>query len=267
MKTAFILCTIAILCTPMSFLGCLPWAGMMPDRKGSIGTSSRGILQVAEPLKQDSHFRFYRKFNRHYGVPDLTGMVKRAAQKVAQEFKGSVLLVGDLSGKGGGFISEHRSHRSGLDVDLAFYVTDKRGRNKAGAPLIRFDRFGVGTRDGKTFRFDTIRNWHLVAALLEDEQADVQWIFVSNGLKAKLLQWALLQNEDINLIHHAAAILHQPGDSAPHDDHFHVRITCPKDQTGKYCIETNPRWPWAKKTKPAPLGFTKDALARLALED
>ena len=35
--------------------------------------------------------------------------------------------------------------------------------------------------------------------------------------------------------------MHEPGDSLPHDDHFHVRISCPRSRQGEACIENPER--------------------------
>jgi penicillin-insensitive murein endopeptidase len=45
----------------------------------------------------------------------------------------------------------------------------------------------------------------------------------------------------------AALTMVQPHGSLPHDDHFHVRISCPPDMKG--CIE-NPAYRIARRTKP-----------------
>jgi hypothetical protein len=38
-------------------------------------------------------------------------------------------------------------------------------------------------------------------------------------------------------------VLHQPGDSLPHDDHFHVRIYCPVGDRHAWCVDRAPlRW-------------------------
>jgi penicillin-insensitive murein endopeptidase len=245
--------------------GCFSWFAVLPGVSGALGTTSRGMLLQGDHLpREDAHFRSYRHIDRRFGVAALTGAIARSADRVAAEHPGSELLVGDISGEIGGFISGHRSHRSGRDADLAFYVTDLYGRPAAGAPLIRFDRFGIGVRDGEVYRFDTARNWALVEALLTDPEAEIQWIFVSKGLKALLMTWALDNGRDLGLIERSAAVLRQPGDSAPHYDHFHVRVFCPKREARDFCINTGPVWPWINTE--TDVRFTREELAELALE-
>lgn len=250
-------------------VGCLPWKALFAEAGHSVGTVSRGYLNAPEqlPLRGDN-FRIYRKGDRRFGTPELVGMIHRVADRVADAHPGSVLLVGDLSGSRGGFISERRSHRSGRDVDLAYFLSDPKGRRIAGVPLVRLDLLGVGLRGKRPIRFDAKRNWAVVDALLTDPQAEVQWIFVSRGLKALLLKWSLTHGRDVSLIQRAAEVLHQPSDSASHDDHFHVRIYCPRGAAGYLCQDLGPVWPWIsdRDKSQAISGYTDEELVRLATE-
>lgn len=247
--------------------GCLPWLGAVEARSGAVGSPSNGMLVAPVELpRQGAHYQFYRPTERRYGVPELVGAVSRAAARIDGRFPGTVLLVGDLSAREGGFIGGHRSHRTGVDVDFAFFTTDLGGRRRPGHPLTPFDRFGVAVRAGKPARFDVPRNWELVEALLSDEEAAVQWIFVSDGLKALLLEWALAGNRDTEIVQRAALVLHQPGDSAPHDDHFHVRVFCPPAAVGTYCAQAAPVWLWVARSAESRIGLGREELVRLALE-
>jgi penicillin-insensitive murein endopeptidase len=233
---------------------------------GTFGTTSTGLLRSAEAIPSNgAHFKLYHAPQKAYAVPSLVHALARSADKVADVYDGAVLRIGDSSAAHGGQLAGHSSHRSGRDVDLAFYTADIYGHPIDGIPLVHFDRFGVGTRGGTPVRFDTPRNWALVQALLTDEEIEVQWIFVSAGLKALLLEWALEHETDLNMVERAASILRQPGDSAPHDDHFHVRIFCPKDAFGTYCVDTKPFWPW-HDLKPVPPSPSDEVLLKAALE-
>lgn len=259
---------VAVLVAGSLACGCLPWSGLLPGQKGSIGTTSSGLLADPDHLEaRGQSFRYYRAGDRRYGTAELVGLVRRVADKVAAAHPGSVLLVGDLSGPRGGFISEHGSHRSGRDVDLAFYLTDPAGRPRSGTPLVRIDRLGVAVRERRAVRFDSARNWLAVEALLGDEQARVQWIFVSRGLKALLLDWALAHDRDTETIRRAADVLHQPTDGLAHDDHFHVRIYCPRSANGRLCRDRGPVWPWIQREAAAPAdAYTDEELTSLALD-
>jgi penicillin-insensitive murein endopeptidase len=249
------------------FAGCLPWKGLLGEG-GSIGHTSRGLLGEPEHLPRSSdNFRFYRAYDRRYGTPELVGLVRRTADRVAAEHPGSTLLVGDMSGPRGGFISEHGSHRNGRDVDLAFFATDPAGRERRGTPLVRFDRFGVGVRKRAAVRFDSARNWAVVESLLGDDGAEVQWVFVSRGLKALLLEWAVHHRRPVETVERAVKVLHQPTDGMAHDDHFHVRIYCPRDPPDHLCRDRGPVWPWIDRQRSSPVdGLTDQELLDIALD-
>jgi len=164
-----------------------------------------------------------------YGRPELVRLVERVALRVADDEPGAVLYVGDLSLRSGRWTQWHRSHRRGIDADLLFYARDGDGR-PAPVPtqMTRFDANGVGeTADGSRLVFDVARNWALVRALLTDPETQVVRIFVSHPLRDLLLEHARDLGEEPALVERAAEVLVQPGDSAPHDDHFHVRIAGP----------------------------------------
>ena len=79
------------------------------------------------------------------------------------------------------------------------------------------------------YQFDTRRNLALMVALLTDKKVEVQWIFVADWLKKRLIAEAWEQAIDPRTIARMEVVLHQPGDSNPHQDHYHVRIYCSSD--------------------------------------
>lgn len=183
-----------------------------------------------------------------WGTPQLVRLIEAAARQVARAYPGSLLAVGNLSVEGGGDIRWSRSHNSGRDADLAFYILDtrKKGRARrvAAAPdLLSFTDAGVA-RGAKHYRFDVARNWALAKALLTHPSAQIQHLFISEALKQKLLAHARATSEPPWLIERAAQVLHQPTDSAPHDDHFHVRLSCTRADRLRGCLDRGPRWPW-----------------------
>jgi penicillin-insensitive murein DD-endopeptidase len=160
-----------------------------------------------------------------WGTRPLVQLIEHAASRVAVEQPGAVLYVADLSRRDGGATEWHRSHRSGRDVDLLFFARDEQGE-PAPAPvqMVRFDQFGVAwTLAGRRY-FDTGRNWLLVRALLEDRSAQVERVFIAEPLKERLIDWATSHGEPAWLVERATAVLGQPSDSMPHDDHMHVRV-------------------------------------------
>ena len=231
--------------------GCMPWAVVTGAGHGPVGSSANGLLPNGVRLPQRSEdYRFYHQRDRRYGSRALATLMENTAKGIRHGDGGAVLLVGDMSGPGGGRISGHRSHRNGLDMDLAYFSRAPSGKGLPGYPLVAYDQYGVAASGKDVKWFDLERNWAVVEALLGDSDARVQWIFTSHGLKARLLSWALHNGRDLEIIARAADVLHQPSDAASHGDHFHVLIDCPEDAAGAQCDQGRPVWHWAKPQEP-----------------
>jgi penicillin-insensitive murein endopeptidase len=140
------------------------------------------------------------------------------------------MLVGDLSGKDGGPLSGHVSHQSGRDADVGFYVKDGKGRALQNHEFVPFAEDGRA-RDRSDVYFDDWRNWLLVQSWCKDHRAGLSHIFVAAWLRRRMLDYAEHQPAFRKYVPQASALLKQPEDSAPHDDHFHVRISCPVIQS------------------------------------
>ena len=183
-----------------------------------------------------------------FGTPRLVSALQRALALVAREHAGTgPCRVGDLSRAGGGRHERHRSHRAGRDADVGFFVADALGRPVPSPRAFAFSQHGHAFDDeGRAFLFDDARNWAFVRALLLDPEAEVQWIFVSRGLKARLLAFALAHESSPDALVRAAYALQQPERAAPHDDHFHVRVFCTPEERAGGCLDTGPRWPWLR---------------------
>ncbi|XXX73539.1 penicillin-insensitive murein endopeptidase [Sorangium sp. So ce134] len=177
----------------------------------------------------------YAHADVRWGLPALVGMVERAARGVAKRFPGAVLDVGDLSRQRGGEVHRHGSHESGRDVDLGFYALDGRGKQIHAPYFLRFNaRLASTNLPGA--RFDLPRNWLLVQHLLTDPRARVSHIFISDPLRHALLAHAKRIGVSRALLVRAQLAMMQPTGAEPHDDHMHVRISCPSAMRGS-CIE------------------------------
>ena len=196
----------------------------------TVGQPNDGMQIRAKRLTKTKEL-FVRKSSgdRNYGHPALVLMLWRSASDVAKAAPGSVLLVGDLSYRDGGPLSGHRSHQSGRDADIGFYVIDAKGKRLPSREFVGFDGEGKAKNGGK-LHFDDERNWMLVESWAKDRRAGLSHIFVSDPLKARLLRFARSRPRFAPYADRAAALLKQPEKGEDHSDHFHVRITCPKDQ-------------------------------------
>jgi penicillin-insensitive murein endopeptidase len=197
----------------------------------TIGHPNEGYQLRAKKLTSTPELQVRKSSrDRAYGYPSLVLMLHRSARDVAKAAAGSVLLVGDLSMKGGGFLNGHRSHQSGRDADVGFYVTNLRDRAVASQEFVAFDGDGK-SKDGSAVRFDDRRNWLLVESWVKDRRAGLAHVFVSDPLRARLLRYARAHPRYAPYADKAAALLEQPENGEPHDDHFHVRISCPENLT------------------------------------
>lgn len=122
-----------------------------------------------------------------YGTWELVQLLERAARRVAFRVPGAKLSLGELSRASGGRIDGHRSHESGRDADLGFYTTRSDGSPYYAYAFAEIDARGRGTPPNQYLRFDDARNWELIAKLLSDGDARVQYIFVASHLRDRLL--------------------------------------------------------------------------------
>ncbi|UCH29693.1 MAG: penicillin-insensitive murein endopeptidase [Myxococcales bacterium] len=236
-----------------------------PGQTISVGTSNRGYLREAMALadRGDGYRRLRPGEGTRYGSSTLVAAIERAAREVAAAFPGGYpLRVGDLSGPHGGTHPRHRSHRSGRDADLLFFARDAGGLSAPNEGWMRFDRFGLSALRGQVYVFDEARNWHLVRTLVMDEGARVKWLFCSNELKARLLRYAARHERSSQAVVRATWILHQPSHGDAHDDHFHLRVGCSREEQSLGCKEQAPHWPWLNDT-----ARKEDTAARVAAND
>ena len=181
-------------------------------------------------LKKSPHLRIKAGSNdNRFGHPALVKMLRRNARDIARAVRGSVMLVGDLSAKSGGALAGHRSHQTGRDVDVAFYARDAKGRRVKMTRFVAFGRDGKA-KDGSGLVFDDHRNWLLIEAWIKDHRAGLSHIFVSTPLRNRLLAFGRSKKRRAKHVDAALKLLKQPRRASMHDDHFHLRIACPKKQ-------------------------------------
>ncbi len=227
---------------------------LVPSMRGSVGLPHAGMLTDAVELRSDpSLLIFLRDNDRHWGTPRLTQAIHRAAEELHRERPGfPPLVVGDLSASSGGKLQGHRSHRTGRDADLLLFAMSPSGKRQVAQGFVHFGAFGLGVdrRSHRGVRFDVERQWIFLKALLQDKQAEVQWLFVSDWLEASMLRYALARGEDVDLVAKAESVMHQPRDSENHDDHVHMRLACSGEEALAGCQGFVPRWPWQSELPP-----------------
>jgi penicillin-insensitive murein endopeptidase len=227
-------------------MGCLDVPSpLAPQLRGSVGMPHHGVVTGAVPMpKKGPGFVLFRDDGVRFGTPSLVATVRSAAAEVARSRPGSPpLVVGDLSEEHGGRTERHRSHRSGRDVDLLFFVTTPAGVPVRSPGFVKFGPDGLAETPtkGKFVRLDVDRTWLLVKALIEAPDSDLQWIFVSRPVEGLLTEHARALGEDPELVWIAETVMQQPSDSAVHDDHMHVRVACSPAEAVAGCAG-GPRW-------------------------
>ena len=203
----------------------------------SIGSPTEGHLLGGMHLDDTPYLRIvpsYTGGDVRWGLEPLVSMIDRAARQVRRQYPEAITSVGHLSREGGGEIDRHRSHESGRDADIAFFVRGATGRPLLASHFVQFR--GDGTALGwPGAYFDDAKNWLLVSALVTDAEAHVSHLFVAAPLRARLLSYAERIGAPAAVRVRAAEVLQQPRGALPHDDHFHVRISCPSRMSA--CVE------------------------------
>ncbi len=202
--------------------GSARWSQQRAPKNGppqSIGAYNAGCLQGAVALPPEGLGFEVMHLHRHryFGHPTLVDFVRRLAeQALAQGLP--VLLVGDLAqARGGPTPSDHGSHQSGLDVDVAY----TRPAPKLSSPIAAAAREELqppAVVDLTTHRLTAA--WSpqiadLIALAAEDSR--VERIFVNASVKREL---CALERSGTPWV---AKLRPWWG----HDDHFHVRLRCP----------------------------------------
>jgi penicillin-insensitive murein endopeptidase len=256
--------------------------GVFADDGSSVSLGRNGsgaLLRGVELPESGAGYEVappWRDRHRLYATEEVVRWLTGAFQRVSEEVPGSLVQVGDLSSLGGGRSLTHKSHGSGRDVDVFFFAADAEGRPvrseraalrfsstgqavawsppdpiapPAGAPVLNWRRPIKITDPLPAARFDARRNWAVVRALLSDPAVEVQWIFIQKALAELILRQGPTASDDPALVARAAALMHQPSDSQPHDDHMHIRVYCEPTDRSLGCLDSGPQRWWKKRWK------------------
>ena len=211
----------------------------VPKSPGDVSGQSIGYVNAGRlghgvrlDCADEKELRCLAGWTHRWGTNDLVTLLRRTGHAVWEKHH-LQLGVGDLSAERGGPIPRHASHQSGRDVDLAFFMLDANDKSVASNDYIGFRDDGRAIAS-PALRFDTPKNWTVVAALVSGP-VRVQHIFVSNGLRNLLLAYGRAMGASADVLARAEQVMHQPGGAAPHSNHFHVRVACPADSSA--CIE------------------------------
>jgi penicillin-insensitive murein endopeptidase len=206
-----------------------PWGAVRTPSAGAmqaIGGAANGCIAGAAALPADgpgfSVIRVGR--NRFYGHRDTIAFVERLG-RAAQAAGLAPFYVGDMAQpRGGPMASGHGSHMNGMDVDIWFNLDPKPAlppvaREEVDLPsMVLPDKSGIDPK-----RFDA-RQVSLLRLAASEPRIDR--IFVNPVIKRELCRLP------------DPAWLHKIRPWYGHDEHFHVRLTCPADSPG--CVGQAP---------------------------
>jgi penicillin-insensitive murein DD-endopeptidase len=200
------------------------WAKITQPSQGeaqSIGSYTNGCVAGAQTLPLDgTGYQVMRlSRNRFYGHPNLIQFIENLGAAAVTEKIGT-LLIGDLGQpRGGPTLSGHRSHQSGLDVDIWFLLSEQANKRQLNpGERESWSANSVVDGGGKSVN----QNWtaaHERMLEIAAMQPEVERIFVNPAIKL-----ALCQHKTEN----SAAWLYKIRPWWKHDDHFHVRLHCPE---------------------------------------
>jgi penicillin-insensitive murein endopeptidase len=186
----------------------------------AIGQTNNGCIAGAHalPLEGAGYQVMHIERNRFYGHPQLVQTIEILGRKVEAHGLG-LLQVGDLGQPRGGPMSfGHRSHQTGLDVDIWYNLDPK---IPAAANLMRSDVNAPSMLNGakKGLNRSAWKQAHLTLLELAANLPAVDRIFVNPYIKKELCEKAEGERGWLRKI--------RPW--YYHDDHFHMRIACPAD--------------------------------------
>jgi penicillin-insensitive murein endopeptidase len=191
------------------------------DGGQSIGTYNGGCLDGASVLPLDGTeyqvMRLSRK--RFYGHSNLIQFIQKLGKTAVSEKLGT-LLIGDLGQpRGGPTLSGHRSHQTGLDVDIWFLLSETADSRL----LTANERESWAAPSVVNMKTDAIIEnlWFLENEKILElaaRQPEVDRIFVNASIKQALCN---------SKTESSAGWLRKIRPWWKHDDHFHVRLKCP----------------------------------------
>ncbi|SFZ85501.1 murein endopeptidase. Metallo peptidase. MEROPS family M74 [Devosia enhydra] len=182
-----------------------------------VGGYSRGCVAGAVQLPADGPgwqaMRLSR--DRRWGAPELVSAIEKIAHSVQQDGWPGI-LVGDMGqARGGPMRSGHASHQSGLDVDLWLEPMPTRTLTaREREEISARSMLKKGTRQIDPARFGEGQRLLIYRAA---QLPEVERIFVAPGIKKSLcaITWR------------DPSFLRKVRPWYGHDDHIHVRLSCP----------------------------------------
>jgi penicillin-insensitive murein endopeptidase len=181
----------------------------------SVGQANGGALVNAVQMPQGEQWRLLEPASA-WGTQETIDSLVRSINKVNEQFPGGPqVLIGHISSKHGGYLSPHKSHQSGRDVDIGYYYrgAQPRGFYRATAENI-----------------DLEKTWAFLKTLIKGEEVDM--IFIDVLIQRMLFDYALKHGEDeawLDAIFQSRRKVTRPivRHVKGHVNHFHIRFYNP----------------------------------------
>lgn len=234
MKTILLLFLVGFINVSQAQTNLQAWSKITTPTTGktteSIGKYTAGCLRGAASLPINGQgyqvMRLSRK--RYYGHPDLIGFIENLG-KTAQNQGLGTLLIGDLGQvRGGPTLTGHKSHQTGLDVDIWYMLSpDAQRRTLSNSEREKWSSPSVINATATDIN---VSQWSMANEKVLEAAAsrpEVDRIFVNAAIKKELCRHNARQSW-----------LQKIRPWYAHADHFHVRLKCPADSL--YCDKQDP---------------------------
>ncbi len=193
-----------------------------------FGSYAKGCYAGAEQLPETGPtwqaMRLSR--NRNWAHPDAVDFVKRLSREAAKQPGWNGLYVGDMSQpRGGPMLTGHASHQSGLDIDVWMRPADR--LNLTVAERESISSISMQRTGGAYVNDSWTRAHHEILKAAASDPA-VARIFVFAGAKVQMC------NDETG----DRSWLRKVRPWWGHHYHFHVRLNCPRGDSG--CVPQDP---------------------------
>lgn len=224
-----------LLCLLCAAIPNLTWAAPIPAGHPNKGTLD-SALNLSKLIKENKKIlASVSPEEFQYGTTQMDNALKSIGNW-GLALQGLPVLIGDISKKQGGKIARHLTHQRGLDADIAYLVhAQKKTGHRAKKFHNRFtEQFGMNGKLGDNFALES--NFQLFKNIFQN--LEVKSIYVGCEIYDALLAFAAKEeNRPNSIMEHIYA---QKG----HEDHFHLRLSCPKDAP-----DCSNKW-WTDPTQP-----------------
>lgn len=157
---------------------------------------------------------------RYFASTDLSEIILGLGKWIHRWSGKNKMIIGDISAEKGGRIGSHKSHQTGLDMDVGYLFKD---------PSVRsFQNAVVKGHISPDLLVD--QNWELLKAAVSSKK--VARIFIHKSVKEVICERAIKNGEIRSQDRGGLAFetLRRMVSDTEHNSHFHVRIKCPADQ-------------------------------------